>query len=44
MYFSDEIIKVCINCHGQEPCLCDNKEYIYMEKWIFDLMRSLNPM
>ena len=44
MYFSDEIIKVCKNCHGIKPCQCDKHEYINMVRWIYDLMKQLNPM
>ena len=44
MYFSDNIIKVCKNCHGVEPCQCDNKEYINVLQWVYDLMKKLNPM
>lgn len=40
----EETIKVCKNCHGVEPCHCNNKEYIKVIKWIYDLMKSLNPM
>ena len=44
MYFSDDIIKVCKNCHGIEPCHCDKHDYIEMVRWIYDLMKQLNPM
>lgn len=44
MYFSDETIKICKNCHQPEPCYCENKEYISMVRWIYELMKKLNPM
>jgi hypothetical protein len=40
----EDIIRVCKNCHGTEPCMCDKKDYINMVKWIYDLMKKLNPM
>lgn len=39
-----EVIKICKNCHGTEPCWCKKPEYIKMDKWIFDLMKKLKPM
>lgn len=46
MYFSDEVIEVCKNCHGIKPCWCecDEKSYVHMEKWIYDLIKQLNPV
>lgn len=44
MYFSDNIIRVCKNCHGTEPCQCSNPEYINVLQWIYELMKRLNPM
>lgn len=43
-YYNEEEIKVCKNCHGYFPCLCDEKEYIVMDKWIYELMKKLNPV
>ena len=40
----EDIIKVCKNCHCPEPCNCENKEYIKVVRWIYDLMKKLNPM
>ena len=40
----EEIIKICKNCHGIYPCMCDKSEYIDMIKWVYDLMKRLNPM
>lgn len=40
----EETIKVCKNCHKVEPCSCEKRDYIEMARWVFDLMRKLNPM
>ena len=40
----EDVIKVCRNCHGVEPCQCGNKDYIEMVRWIYELMKKLNPM
>lgn len=40
----EETVKVCKKCHGTEPCLCNEHDYIEMAKWIYDLMKKLNPM
>lgn len=40
----EEEIKVCRNCKGVEPCQCDKKEYVIMPRWVYELMKKLNPM
>ena len=40
----EETIKVCKNCHGVEPCQCNKKDYVEMARWIYELMKRLNPM
>lgn len=34
-----EIIKVCRNCYGYEPCLCNNKKYIEMDRKTYDALK-----
>ena len=43
-YYEEENIKICKNCHGVEPCHCDKPDYAIMAKWVYDLMKRLNPM
>ena len=41
--FKDEndTIKVCWNCWGKEPCLCNNKEYKEMWDFVYEAINSL---
>lgn len=40
----DDTINICKHCHGIEPCQCGKSEYIKVVRWIYDLMKKLNPM
>lgn len=34
-----KVIKVCVNCFGYEPCLCNHKKYIEMYEFVYKAMK-----
>lgn len=40
----DKIIKVCMNCFGTEPCLCNKHDYKEMYDWVYKFIKTLKPM
>ena len=40
----EDTIKICKNCHKEFPCGCEDQDYIDMVRWVYDLMKKLNPM
>lgn len=40
----DNIIRVCWNCFGMEPCLCDKHDYKDMYDWVYKFIKALKPM
>ena len=38
-----DIIHVCNNCYGYEPCLCGKQDYREVTKFVYEVFLSCNP-
>lgn len=43
MQNNEDVVEVCWSCGGLKECWCNNKQYVKMWRFVYELMKRCKP-